>query len=77
MKRRNLLLVMVLAVMFLVASSFSYTGNTAQAFGCTQFCANNYNACMIECNGDPGCQYWCWLEYDCCMNMCNNIPTCQ
>jgi len=41
-----------------------------QAFGCYQFCANNYNACMSECNGDPACQAQCRLDYDCCYNLC-------
>ena len=76
MKRRNLLAVMVLALTFLFASSFSFTGNTAQAFGCTQFCANGYNACMIECNGDANCQYRCWLDWECCKYMCDGSGTC-
>jgi hypothetical protein len=72
MKIRNLLFGFVLSVMLLCAGNFKT--NTAQAFGCTTFCANNYNACMIDCNGDPNCQNQCRSEYYCCMNMCNSQP---
>ncbi len=74
MKRRNLLVVMVLAMTFLFASSFSFTGNTAQASVCTQFCLHEYNNCMIDCNGSPICQQFCRDEYYCCLEMCNNEP---
>lgn len=74
MKVRNLLFGFVLAMMFVCAGSFKTS--TAQAFGCTQFCANAYNACMIECNGNSQCQYQCWLEWDCCKFMCDGSGTC-
>lgn len=74
MKIRNLLFGFVLAMLVLCAGSFKI--NTTQAFGCTTFCANSYNACMVDCNGDPTCQQSCYVDYECCMNMCNNIPTC-
>jgi hypothetical protein len=76
MKRRNSLIIVVLAMLLLFASSFSFKGNTAQAFGCTQFCANGYNACMIECNGDPNCQHGCWVDWECCKFMCDGTGTC-
>ena len=70
MRIRNLLFGFALAMMVLCAGSFRT--NTAQAFGCTNFCANGYNACMIECNGDTNCQNECRATYYCCMHMCNN-----
>jgi len=69
MRIRNLLVGFVLAMMVLCAGSFKT--NTVQA-GCTTFCANAYNACMIDCNGDPVCQDQCRADYYCCMNMCNS-----
>lgn len=70
MKRRNLLVVMVLAVLFLFASSFSFTGST-QASVCTNFCLHEYNNCMIDCNGAPSCQQICRDDYYCCLEACN------
>jgi hypothetical protein len=72
MKRRNLLIVMVLAMTFLVLSSFSFKANTVQASVCTNFCLHEYNNCMIDCNGAPSCQQFCRDEYYCCLKACNN-----
>ena len=69
MKIRNLIFGFVLAMMVMCAGSFRT--NTVEA-GCTTFCANGYNACMIECNGDTNCQNECRATYYCCMHMCNN-----
>lgn len=49
---------------------------TAQSFGCTQFCANAYNACMIDCNGDQFCQFVCYNEWQCCNYMCSGSGVC-
>lgn len=76
MKRRNSLIIFALAMMLLFASSITLRSNTAQAFGCTQFCANGYNACMIECNGDQNCQWACWRDWECCKFMCDGTGTC-
>jgi hypothetical protein len=68
MRIRNLVFGFVLAMMFLCAGSFK--SNTVEA-GCTTFCANNANACMSECDGDPACQDQCRRDYYCCLELCN------
>jgi len=69
--RRPLILFSLIACLALVSSG----GNQkAQAFGCTQFCANSYNACMSECNGDPFCQDQCRADYYFCMCLCAGAP---
>jgi hypothetical protein len=75
MKIRNLLFGFVLSVMVLCVGSFR--ANTAQAFGCTTFCANGYNSCMIDCNGDATCQHQCWVDWECCKFLCDGSGTCQ
>ena len=74
MKIKNLLFGFVLAMMVLCAGSFK--SSTVEA-GCTTFCANSYNACMIECNSDSNCQYQCWLDWQCCKFMCDGSGFCQ
>jgi hypothetical protein len=69
MRIRNLLIGFVLAI-FLCAGNF--TVNTVKADACTQSCANDYNNCMIDCNGAPLCLARCRAEYYCCIDMCNN-----
>lgn len=75
MKTRKILFRFLLTVVVLCGSSVMT--KTVQSFGCTQFCANAYNACMIECNGDSGCQYSCWLDWQCCNYMCDGSGFCQ
>jgi len=72
MRKRNLFLVLALTTLFLIASNFSFTTNTANAqeFGCNTFCANAANACMSNCNGDPVCMDQCRADYDCCLLFC-------
>jgi hypothetical protein len=69
--RRLFILFCLIACLALVSSG---KHQKAQAFGCTQFCANNYNACMIECNGDPACQDQCRADYYFCMCLCTGAP---
>ena len=75
MKFRKATFRLLLAVVVFCASSLMT--KTVESFGCTQFCANAYNACMIECNGDQNCQYSCWLDWQCCNFMCNGSGFCQ
>lgn len=75
MKLRKATFRLLLAAVVFCGSSLMT--NTAQSFGCTQFCANAYNACMLECNGDSGCQYSCWLDWQCCKFMCDGSGFCQ
>lgn len=74
MNKRKMLFRVLLMSMVLCASSLMT--NTVQSFGCTQFCANGYNACMIECNGDAGCQTQCWYQWQCCNYMCDGSGFC-
>lgn len=50
---------------------------TVEGLGCTQFCANGYNACMLECNGDAACQHSCYVDWECCKFMCDGSGVCQ
>ena len=74
MKFRSLLVGFVLALVVLFVGSFK---PTVQAFGCTTFCANGYNSCMIDCNGDADCQHECYVNYECCRFLCDGSGTCQ
>lgn len=72
MKKRNLLLGFVLAMMVLFAGSS--TSARPAATPCTNFCYNEYRNCMIDCNGAPGCQQFCRDELYCCIDNCNGEP---
>ena len=60
-----------------VVCTGSVMTNTVQSFGCQQFCANAYNTCMIDCNGDSACQTSCWYDYQCCKFLCDGSGFCQ
>lgn len=77
MNRRNLLVVMVLAMAFLFASSFSFTSNTVKADSC-QTCVDVYNACAASCNGNAACLRLCKRDYNECLCGCGfDTPGCQ
>jgi hypothetical protein len=75
MKIKKMLFRFLVATVVLAASSVMT--NNVQSFGCTQFCANGYNSCMTECNGDSACQHSCWVDWQCCNYLCNGTGSCQ
>lgn len=77
MKRKSPLILIVLAVMVLFASSISSTANSGRgetpAVNCAATCWNNYQACKSSCGGDPLCLDECREQFDCCRIICHGL----
>ena len=67
MKRRNLLVVIALAIL-LVCASFTPTSSAGRS--CLSECWDNYNLCKSNCVNDPECLTQCWDNYQCCRAFC-------
>ena len=69
MRIKNLLVGFVLALMVMLAGSFTVASPARPS--CATVCFNNYIACRNSCAGDPACLAECQADFDCCRIICH------